>query len=123
MRVLVVDDEALIRWAVTETLTRAGHDVVQASDARSALSTLSDTHTAVDVVLLDLRLPDSSDLALLSRIRALSPESAVVLMSAHASAEVAAEARAMGAFAVLPKPFDLEGCEQTLRQACEVGRH
>jgi len=37
--------------------------------------------------------------------------------SAHASAEIAAAARAMGAFDILPKPFDLDGCEQTLRQA------
>jgi DNA-binding NtrC family response regulator len=53
----------------------------------------------------------------------LSPDCAVVLMSAHASAEVAAEARAMGAFDVLPKPFDLEGCEQRLRQARSAVRH
>lgn len=123
MRVLVVDDEALIRWAVSETLTSAGHDVVQASDARSALRTLGDTGRPIDVVLLDLRLPDSTDLNLLSRILTLSPDCAVVLMSAHASAEVAAEARAMGAFDVLPKPFDLEGCEQTLRQARSAVRH
>ena len=69
MRVLVVDDEALIRWAVSETLTTAGHDVVQAADARSALRTLGDSGGAIDVVLLDLRLPDCSDLTLLSRIR------------------------------------------------------
>ena len=117
MRVLVVDDEALIRWAVCETLTKAGHDVVEASDARSALRTLGDTRRAIDVVLLDLRLPDSSDLTLLSRIRTLSPACAVVMMSAHANAEVAAEARAMGAFEVLPKPFDLNDCERTLREA------
>lgn len=123
MRVLVVDDEALIRWAVCETLTRAGHQVVEASDARSALRTLGDTHGAIDVVLLDLRLPDSTDLTLLSRIRTLSPDCAVVVMSAHASAEVAAEARAMGAFDVLPKPFDLEDCEQMLRLARGAVRH
>jgi two-component system nitrogen regulation response regulator GlnG len=120
MRVLVVDDEALIRWAVNETLSQAGHDVVQATDARSALRALSDAHCAIDVVLLDLRLPDCTDLTLLSRIRTLSPDSAVVLMSAHAGAEVAAQARALGAFDVLPKPFDLEGCERTLQQACSA---
>jgi DNA-binding NtrC family response regulator len=123
MRVLVVDDEALIRWAVNETLTRAGHDVLQASDARSALRALMEAPQAVDVVLLDLRLPDSSDLSLLARIRSLSPNSAIVLMSAHASAEIAAQARVMGAFDVLPKPFDLDSCEQTLRQACDAVHH
>jgi two-component system KDP operon response regulator KdpE len=123
MCVLVVDDEALIRWAVNETLTQAGHDVVQAADARSALRALTDPQHAVDVVLLDLRLPDSTDLTLLSRIRTISPQSAVVLMSAHAGTETAAQARALGAFAVLPKPFDLESCEWTLQQACGAVRH
>ncbi len=123
MRVLVVDDEALIRWAVNETLTEAGHQVVQAADARSALRVLNNMRPPVDVVLLDLRLPDCSDLTLLSTIRTISPDSAVVLMSAHASADVAEEARALGAFKVLPKPFDVDGCEQTLRQACSAARH
>jgi len=59
----------------------------------------------------------------LSRIRVLVPDCAVVLMSAHASAEIAAAARAMGAFDILPKPFDLDGCEQTLRQARNAVRH
>jgi len=122
MRVLVVDDEPLIRWAVSESLTQAGHDVLQATDARSTLRALTDPQR-VDVVLLELRLPDSLDLSLLSRIRTLSPHSAVVLMSAHAGTDTATEARALGAFAVLPKPFDLEGCELTLRQACSAVGH
>jgi DNA-binding NtrC family response regulator len=122
-RVLVVDDEALIRWAVSETLTQAGYDVVEAADAQSALRVLSGALGPVDVVLLDLRLPDSSDLTLLSKIRALSPKSAVVMMSAHASAEIAAQARTLGAFDILPKPFDLEGCEHVLRQACGAVGH
>jgi DNA-binding NtrC family response regulator len=123
MRVLVVDDEALIRWAVGETLAQAGHEVVEATDARSALRVLSEVPGAVDVVLLDLRLPDCSDLTLLRKIRALSPHSAVVMMSAHASPEIADQARMLGAFDLLPKPFDLEGCEQTLRQARDAVRH
>jgi DNA-binding NtrC family response regulator len=123
MRVLVVDDEALIRWAVAETLTQAGHDVVEATDAQSALRVLSGAPGAIDVVLLDLRLPDSSDLTLLSAIRALSPRPAVVMMSAYATAEIAAQALTLGAFDVLSKPFDLDGCEHTLRQACGAAGH
>ena len=117
LRVLIVDDESLIRWAVAETLTKAGHEVVEAPDGGSALRALQDTREHVDVVLLDLRLPDCADLTLLSSIRRQSPGSAVVMMSAHATPEIAAEARALGAYDVIAKPFDVNGCERLLRQA------
>ena len=117
LRVLVVDDESLIRWAVAETLTQAGHEVLEAKDGGSALRALRDTKEHVDVVLLDLRLPDCADLTVLSRIRSQSPDSAVVMMSAHATPEIAAAARALGVYEVLVKPFDVNGCERVLRQA------
>ena len=123
LRVLVVDDEPLIRWAVTETLTQAGHEVLEAADGGSALRALRDATEHVDVVLLDFRLPDCADLTLLSRIRKQSPDSAVVMMSAHATPEIAAEARALGAFDVLVKPFDVNGCERVLRQAHVASKH
>lgn len=117
LRVLVVDDEALIRWAVAETLTQAGHQVVEARDGGSALHALTDASQPIDVVLLDLRLPDCADLTLLSRIRRQSPDSAVVMMTAHTTPELAAEARALGVYDVMAKPFDVNGCERVLRQA------
>jgi DNA-binding NtrC family response regulator len=117
LRMLVVDDEALIRWAVVETLMQAGHQVVEACDGGSALRALKDAEEHVDVVLLDLRLPDCADLTLLSRIRHQSPHSAVVMMTAHATPELIAEARALGVYDVLAKPFDVNGCERILRQA------
>ena len=117
LRVLVVDDEALIRWAVAETLVQAGLDVVEARDAQSALAAVSEARQAFDVILLDLRLPDCADLTLLSRIRQQSPESAVVMMTAYATSEVAAEAWKLGVYDVLLKPFDVTGCERIVRQA------
>ena len=121
--VLVVDDESLIRWAVAETLTQAGHEVLEAKDGGSALRALQDAKEHVDVVLLDLRLPDCADLTVLSSIRSQSPDSAVVMMSAHATPEIAAEARALGVYDVLAKPFDVNGCERVLRQAYVASRH
>ena len=118
LRVLVVDDEALIRWAIAETLTRAGHKVMEARDGGSALRALADDQHHIDVVLLDLRLPDCADLTLLSRIRRQSPDCAVVMMTAYATPELDAEARALGVHDVMAKPFDVNGCERVLRQAC-----
>jgi DNA-binding NtrC family response regulator len=123
LRILVVDDEPLIRWAVVETLTQAGHQVMEAGDGRSALRALADAPHRIDVVLLDLRLPDCADLTVLSQIRQDSPGTAVVMMTAHLTPEFAAQARALGVYDVMAKPFDVAGCERTLRQACMATRH
>lgn len=111
---LIVEDEALIRWAVVEALTSSGHHVIEAGDAAAALRIVAEAPVPADVVLLDLRLPDSSDLSLLAAIRERTPSSAVVMMTAHGTQEDAAAARAMGAFAVVEKPFDVREIEKTL---------
>ena len=116
LRVLVVDDELLIRWSVAETLTAAGHSVVQAGDARSALAAVGDM-TDVDVVLLDYRLPDSDDLALLGKIRRAVPDAAVVMMTAYGTPDVVDGALGLGAKAVMTKPFDMHDLDAIVRSA------
>ena len=104
---LVVDDERLIRWSVAETLADSGYDVTEAADARSALQAISAPGVRTDAVLLDLSLPDSQDLTVLSAIRALSPETPIILMTAHGTDDVCEDARRRGAFMTLHKPFDM----------------
>ena len=114
--ILVVDDEPLIRWALREALEGAGYDVIEAGSAREALASIG--HAArVDVALLDIRLPDSDDLGLLRRIRLTAPGCRVIVMTAHGSAELLAEAMTAGAFATLSKPFDLAGLIDMVRAA------
>ena len=117
LRVLVVDDEALIRWGVCETLTRAGHEVVEASDARSALRTLGDSRRAIDVVLLDLRLPDSTDFGLMHRIKAMAPGCQVILMTADSNPAILTEAIEAGALYAVAKPFDMGVMSELVHQA------
>lgn len=105
-RILVVDDEALIRWSVSETLTSMGMEVDQALDAASAVKCLSE-HGPFEVVVLDFRLPDNDDLTLLKRVRAMSPDSAVILMTAFDTPEVAESAMRLGAATIVGKPFEL----------------
>ena len=106
-RVLVVDDEPLIRWSVTETLAEHGLDVEQAGDAVSALRQITTAPLPFDAVVLDLRLPDMRDLSLLGTIRQLLPDATVVLMTAHGTDDVTEKAIALGAASVLNKPFEL----------------
>jgi DNA-binding NtrC family response regulator len=116
-QVLVVDDEPLVRWSIAETLRAHGYDVVEAGDADSALHALIADRQPPDAILLDVRLPDCSDLRLLETIRAVLPDTPVVLMTAYGTPELAEEARRLGAFAVLEKPFDLAALEPLLDSA------
>jgi DNA-binding NtrC family response regulator len=105
--VLVVDDELLIRWSISETLSDLGYDVRQAADAAEALRTVIGAARPFDVVVMDLRLPDMSDLSMLGTFRQLLPRAALVLMTAFGSAETVSDAEALGA-TVLNKPFELD---------------
>jgi len=115
--VLVVDDEPLVRWSVAETLTDSGYRVTQASDALSALEALHGRGGAADLVLLDVRLPDSSDLGVLSMMRRLSPTTPIILMTAYGSEALSVEARTRGAYAVIDKPFDMSALARLVRKA------
>ena len=115
--VLIVDDEALIRWSLAETLTDRGYGVLEAGDGRGAVEVLSDAPNPVDVIMLDYRLPDSNGLQLLARIRSLSPASRVVLMTAYGSPEVFAEAMTLGACCVVNKPIEMQDVADLVARA------
>lgn len=105
-RVLVVDDEALIRWSLSEQLSRAGYEVHQAADGAAALAMLQSDTEPIDLVVLDLKLPDTDGLSLLKLIRRIRPVARVVMMSAFATALNIDEARREGVEEIIPKPFD-----------------
>ncbi|HSF99662.1 MAG TPA: response regulator [Vicinamibacterales bacterium] len=115
--VVVVDDEALIRWSLSERLTEDGYPVRQASTGAEALAVLSALTHQPAIVLLDLRLPDVNDLTLFRRIRALRPDVPVILITAHGSAEEAQQALAEGAFQFVSKPFDVADIADLVDQA------
>ena len=106
--VLIVDDESLIRWSLAETLADQGFGVLEAGNGREAVAVLGGATRAVDVILLDFRLPDSNDLQLLQRLRALSPSSRIVLMTAYGTPEVMADAIRLGAVGVVNKPLEMQ---------------
>lgn len=114
-QVLVVDDELLIRWSVSETLSDLGYEVAQASSAGEALRAVTTADRPFEVVVLDLRLPDMSDLSLLRTLRQLLPHADLVLMTAFGTAEIIIQAQALGA-AVLNKPFELAELERLLNE-------
>lgn len=122
LRVLVVEDEALLRWSLAEILRRSGHTVIEAVSASTAREAMSNAASPIDIVLLDYRLPDSQDLRLLEEIQRGMPGTAVVLMSAYATPEVVRGALERGAYCVINKPFDLHDVETLVHRAHRAGR-
>jgi DNA-binding NtrC family response regulator len=121
--VLVVDDDPLFRWAIRETLENGGYAVVEAGDGRSALEAFLPGARPVDVVFLDLQLPDSNDLNVLSSLRRLTPSTAVVVMTSFGSEDIVTGASALGAFAVIDKPFELNIVPPLVERALSVLPH
>jgi DNA-binding NtrC family response regulator len=118
-RVLVVDDEQLIRWSLVERLREAGHDVTEAGTAAEALERAD---LGVDLVLLDYRLPDDDGLSVLKKLRDLDPDTLVIMLTAHKSVETVVEAMKAGAFDYATKPFDLEDVAVRVSRALETTR-
>jgi two-component system C4-dicarboxylate transport response regulator DctD len=119
-RVLVVDDEPLIRWSVCETLAERGCEVVETGDANGARLAVGGDQP-FDVVLLDYRLPDSDDLSLLASIRKATPAAQVILMTAFGRPDVIRGALDLGAYRVINKPFEMHAIADLVVQAHAAG--
>ena len=118
-RVLVVDDEELIRWSLAERLRADGHEVSEAATAGEALEK---AQSGVDLVLLDYKLPDEDGLSVLRKIRELDPDTLVIMLTAHQSVEMVVVAMKAGAFDYATKPFDLEDVAVRVSHALETTR-
>src|SRR6476620_8090247 len=117
--ILVVDDEALIRWSLSERLKSEGYDVLEADTGRAALEQLPE---GVDLVLLDYRLPDTDGVSVLRKIKEFDQDILVVLLTAYASVETAVEAMKLGAYHFADKPFNLDDVAATVARALETTR-
>jgi two-component system, NtrC family, response regulator AtoC len=119
-RILVVDDEKLIRWSVAERLQRDGYEVVTAESGEQALEAVASAPP--DVMLLDVKLPGIDGVVTLQRALGLHPELAVLMMSAHSTVDVAVEAMKHGAIDFLVKPFPLQALDAAVERALATSR-
>ena len=117
--ILVVDDEALIRWSLSERLKAEGYDVLEAETGRAALDKLPE---GVDLMLLDYRLPDTDGVTVLRKAKEFDPDILVILLTAYASVETAVEAMKLGAYHFANKPFNLDEVSATVARALETTR-
>jgi DNA-binding NtrC family response regulator len=106
LRILVVDDEEIVRESLAGWLRKDGHVTAMAPDGRAALDALRAERFGV--VLLDLKMPGMDGLAVLEAARGLRPDATFVLMTAYATVDTAVAAMKLGAYDYLVKPFDPE---------------
>ena len=116
---LIVDDEELVRWSLRERLRKDGYTVLESGTVASAMEKLT---PAVDLVLLDQRLPDGDGLTLLQQIKESSPDTLVILMTAFSTVENAVAAMKHGAYHYLNKPFNLDDVSAVVEKALETSR-
>ena len=116
---LIVDDEDLVRWSLRERFVRDGYTVLESGTAAGAIEKMT---PAVDLVLLDYRLPDGDGLSVLRQIKELSPDTLVILMTAFSTVENAVEAMKHGAYHYLNKPFNLDDVSAFVDKALETSR-
>ena len=116
-KVLVVDDEKVIREILADFLSMEGFSVRTAEDGVAALAELS--KGSFDLVLSDLKMPNMGGLELLEAIRQHSPNVVVVIMTGFGTVETAIDAMKRGAYDYILKPFKVEEVVHTIRRALE----
>src|ERR1035441_250871 len=118
--VLILDDEPVIRDVLGSVLAKAGFVTREAASAAEGLERLA--KESIDLLLLDLMLPDRPGLEVLAEVKARHPEVPVVVVTAYSSVESAISAMREGAFPHPPKPFRNEEVVHVVKQALEKRR-
>jgi two-component system, NtrC family, response regulator PilR len=119
-RILVVDDEKSMRDLLSITLGKEGYDVLTAAGGEPAIEMLH--RDSVDAVITDLRMPKVDGLQVLRAAKEISPDTAVIVITAVASTETAVEAMKLGAYDYITKPFKLDEVNLIVRNALERKR-
>ncbi len=116
-RILVVDDERLIRWSLNQRLTEWGLEVIEAESGSDALSAARDE--LPDLVMLDMRLPGASGLDILDDFKRNWPDLPVVMITAYGVIDDAVAAMRKGAYDFITKPIDYAKLSGTVKNALE----
>jgi DNA-binding NtrC family response regulator len=114
-RILVIDDDASVRNMLSIVLKKGGYDVSSADSSEAALKRLK--NEAFDLLISDIKMPGISGIDLLRKIKAISPEVPVIMITAYASTNDAVEAMKLGAEDYVSKPFDLEELKRTIEKS------
>ena len=112
--ILIVDDEPIVRESIRDWLKDAGYQVATAESGEQALEMIEKQDFGV--VVLDVRLPGKTGIKVLKELKALKPQIKSIIITAYSSAELAVEARKLGAVDYLIKPVAPDDLERLIRE-------
>ena len=118
-KILVVDDEHLIRWSLEQNLKKQGYEVLTAGSGEDALRLLREEMP--DLILLDIQLPGINGMEVLEKIKEMDEEVIVIMVTALGVLETAVKAMRLGAYDYLNKPFNLDELAIVIKKALETG--
>ncbi|MBN1492016.1 MAG: sigma-54-dependent Fis family transcriptional regulator [Phycisphaerae bacterium] len=117
-RVLIIEDEKLIRWSLIQRFREEGFETAEAETGADGLAKLREE--AYDLILLDHKLPDTTGLRVLGEVRDIDSDVVVVIMTAYSNVEDAVAAMRLGAYDYLAKPFTMEDMMRTVHKGLET---
>ena len=117
-KILIIDDEKLIRWALEQHLVKQGYQVATAESAEEGLVLL--TEDAPDLLLLDNCLPDMTGIQLLEKLHDREKRFKVIMITAYDMEETAVKTMNLGAYEYISKPFNLEELTALIKKTLDT---
>src|SRR5512135_3059600 len=118
-KIMVVDDERMIRWSIQQAMSKDGHSVASVETGEEAVAQATDEMP--DLVFLDITLPGIDGIEVLRRLKSIDPSVTVVMVTATEDLKTAVEAMRLGAYDYVSKPFDLDRLRVIAQNA--IDRH
>jgi len=116
--ILIVDDDEVMQQTLSDVLKKKGYEIFSVGSGNGALSIIK--KNIIDLVLLDMRLPDVDGLEVLKKIKELDTEILVIIMTAYSDVQTAVSAMKSGAYHYINKPFELEELKLLIEKGLET---
>ncbi|MGW8271768.1 MAG: sigma-54-dependent transcriptional regulator [Thermodesulfovibrionales bacterium] len=117
-KILIVDDEKLLRWSLNQNLTKAGYTVVEAETGGDGIKVFQEEQP--DITLLDIHLPDIQGIEVLEKIKESYPRAIVIMITAYGDVQTAVRTIKLGAYDFVEKPFNMDKLNILIQKAAET---
>lgn len=116
-KILVIDDDKLIRWSLKEIFTQEGYRVDTVASSQEALSLLE--HMPYHLIFVDMEIADENGIEMMRKAKALQPELKIIILSAQTKNQIESQLGSMHVFSIIEKPFKSEQVREVVKNAFE----